>query len=102
MNKVKDIRYWAGALVFVGLGLILYLQFLSPSRAAGDGSQKIVYDLKHGSGAYSVARDLSESGIIRSADYFKLYMGEISEEEVESVYTSSSEDDLHPSRLPLM
>tara|TARA_Y100001937_G_scaffold128230_4_gene203373 strand:- start:81090 stop:82097 length:1008 start_codon:yes stop_codon:yes gene_type:complete len=74
MNKVKDLRYWAGALVFVGLGLILYMQFLSPSRPAGDGSQEIVYDLKHGSGAYSVARDLSEAGIIRSPDYFKLYM----------------------------
>lgn len=74
MNKIKDIRYWAGALVFVGVGLLLYTQYLSPGRSTGDGSHKIVYDLKHGSGAYSVARDLTEAGIIRSEDYFKLYM----------------------------
>ena len=74
MKKVKDIRYWAGALIFVGLGLVLYMQFLSPARPAGDGKHELVYDLKHGSGAYSVARDLSEAGIVRSPDYFKLYM----------------------------
>ncbi|MCB1167325.1 MAG: endolytic transglycosylase MltG [Leptospiraceae bacterium] len=73
MKKI-DIRYWAGAAVFIGMGLFLYIQFLSPGRAAGDGSNKSIYDLKHGSGAYTVASDLEKKGLIRSADYFKLYM----------------------------
>jgi UPF0755 protein len=74
MKQVKDFRYWAGALIFIGVGLLLYSQFLSPARSMGGGEKQVIYDLKHGSGAFTVARELDEAGLLRSPDYFKLYM----------------------------
>lgn len=54
--------------------LLIYAAFLHPGRAVSSDENPVVFNIEHGSGVFSVSKALAEKNLIRSQNYFKLYM----------------------------
>lgn len=72
----KSFRLWLlliPAVLLIGGGGAL-LAFALPGAAPGDGSRTLTYEVRPGVGAYTVAKELHEEGLIASADWFRMWL----------------------------
>ncbi|MCR9141282.1 MAG: endolytic transglycosylase MltG [bacterium] len=72
-NKLRLLGIAGAAAVLLGLGALL-LVWTVVLGAPGDGERSVEFEVPSGVGAFRVARDLEDQGIISSPDGFRMYL----------------------------
>ncbi len=79
-NKQGTSKGRRGLIRIVGIGAILMggavwsCSYFSPLAAPGSGDKKIDFEVRRGTGSFTVSKELVKQGLLKSPKYFRLYL----------------------------